>query len=413
MKILHLNTYEKRGGAARAVGRLHNALKAEGVDSEVLVSLKENNDDSIKLHHISLHKKKIKLSKTFLSLQASPNPTQHSCNIFPSGIHKIVNQSNADIVHLHWVGDEFISIAEIKKITKPLVWTMHDMWAFCGNEHCDNVYSSGRYRQVYSRKNKPSVNTGKFDLDAWTWRRKLKHWKELKVHFVAPSQWMSKCLANSELFRHSSITVIPNCIDIDKFFPLDKIVAREKLGLSVSKKILLVGAVAGGGNPLKGYHLFVDAVKTLLRSQPDFEVDIAVFGGKPRVIAGINGAKVYDFGFIDDDEKIRQLYSAVDIYISPSMMESFGQTVLESISCGTPVVAFRVGGIKDIIKHKVNGYLANPFDAKDLSNGIRWIIESSTNHKNLSDDSRNIAVQRFQYKTVAKDHISLYRRIIG
>ena len=167
MNILHLNTYDTSGGAARAAYRIHRALRASGVSSKMLVAHKDSKDPDVSVFPVARQLKKLRLSRKLLSWQSSANPAYHTCNFFPSGIHKVINRSDADIVHFHWIANELISIAEVKKIKKPIVWTLHDMWAFSGTEHYDDLVNPDRYKQSYNKLNQPHTHTGRIDVDAW------------------------------------------------------------------------------------------------------------------------------------------------------------------------------------------------------------------------------------------------------
>ena len=182
MKILHLSYADIIGGAHKAAYNIHNSLLKLGTDSKMLVMVKSSDDENVigikDLAPTMYYKNQLKqiLARTILKLQKSDNQTLHSINIFPSGIHKLINSMNIDVVNLHWINAEMISIREIGKIKKPIVWTLADMWPYCGSEHYAQEDLPIRYIDGYQKNNRPLNHHG-IDLDQFTWKRKKKFWK--------------------------------------------------------------------------------------------------------------------------------------------------------------------------------------------------------------------------------------------
>lgn len=411
MKILHLNTYDIRGGAARAAYRIHAALRENGIQSEMIAARKDSQDSNVKAYHVRHQEKKIRFGKRLLSLQRSSNPILHSCNLFLSGIHQAINRSDADIVHLHWLGHELISIAEVKKINKPIVWTLHDMWAFCGAEHYDDVSIPGRYRKGYKRENRPATHRGRIDIDAWTWRRKRKHWRHINFNFVTPSRWLAGCLFESALFSPKKATVIPYCLNTDVFKPVDRPRGREQFNLSQDKQLILFGADGGGKNLLKGYHLLEKALEYLADRGAANTMECVVFGGKNEGRSVLKGIPVTAIKRIKDDNLLAMLYSAADAFVAPSMLDNLPNTVMEAMSCGTPCVGFRIGGIPDMIDHQKNGFIARPFKTQELAEGINWVISNSHRRNQLGREARKKVLASYHPNIIAKQYLKLYRNI--
>jgi len=178
------------------------------------------------------------------------NKVIHSPSILPSNWVKLINNSDADIVHLHWIQREMLSIKDISKIKKLIVWTLHDMCAFCGAEHYTN---DNRWREGYYPNNRPNYESG-FDLNRWTWNRKKKYWK-LPIQIVTPSNWLAKCVKASALIKSWPVSVIANPVDTDHWKLMDKKNVRQLLNLSQDANLILFGAAGGGKNLLKGYDL--------------------------------------------------------------------------------------------------------------------------------------------------------------
>lgn len=408
MKVISVCTNNNQGGAAKAAYRIHKGLLNLGVESTMLVQESTVNEPQIVTPYKSTVSKiwaKIRplLGFYLLKLQKSKNTTYHSLNIIPSKIPDILNNSDADIIHLNWVNSEMLSIKDISKIKKPIVWTLHDMWCFCGAEHVDYQKKPGRYIDGYTKKNRPKSFKG-MDLDRWTWKRKKKHWKNNEFNFVTPSRWLSECLKESELFKGIQSTIIPNGLDINLFKPINKKIAKKILNIADNKKVILFGAVNSDSDPLKGYQQFHESKKEL-DEKADYEY--LVFGNSHKYKEG----NMNFLGRVNDDIALSIIYSAADVMVVPSILESFGQTASEALSCGTPVVAFETSGLKDIINHKVNGYMATPYDSSGLVSGIKWIL-GHEDYTSLSLAARNTVEQKFSDKIVAQKYLELYYQIL-
>jgi glycosyltransferase involved in cell wall biosynthesis len=316
-----------------------------------------------------------------------------------------LNRSDADVFHLHWIGNEMMSVADVARLRGPVVWTLHDMWAFCGAEH----YAEGfRWRDGYSRNNREEGESG-FDLNRWVWSRKMKHWRE-PINIVAPSRWMADCARQSMLMRDWPITVIPNAIDTDVWRPVEKICARTILGLPSDTPLLLFGASGGTEDARKGFDLLRSALQLLHGRVKGLE--LVVLGQPTPKVPLELGLPVHFTGHLHDEVSLRLYYSAADAFVLPSRQDNLPNVGLEAEACGTPVVAFRVGGMPDIVDHQTTGYLAEAFDVQDLAWGIEWVLDGAERRMDLSARSRQTAVARFSYPSVARRYMELYESIL-
>jgi glycosyltransferase involved in cell wall biosynthesis len=333
------------------------------------------------------------------------NPIIHSPAIIPSQWVKRINDSDADIVHLHWVHGEMLSIADIGRVRKPIVWTLHDMWAFCGAEH---YTEDDRWRDGYRRGNRPLHESG-FDLNRWTWRRKRKHWQQ-PMHIVTPSQWLADCVRTSVLMRDWPVDVISYPIDIDRWCPIEKKLARSLLRLPQNVPLLLFGAMGGGRDPRKGFDLLINALSELDTQIPSLE--LVVFGELEPESKSDLGFKIHYAGHLYDDISLRVLYSAADVFALPSRLDNLPLTCMESLSCGTPVVAFNVCGPPSMIEHKKTGYLADAFDSDDFAKGIKYLIDDSVSGV-VRESARDYAKIFFEPRAVANQYLDIYQQILG
>ena len=373
MKVLHVTYSDHGSGAAIAVQRLHNALVKNGVDSSVLSvrSLSDSPQTFVAFGAMRFLFNRIAnnlLWRFFNGMKCDFFSGPCSINLMPTGLHRKINASDADVVHLHWINAEMISVAEIARIKKPIVWTLHDMWAFCGMEHCSerSLYRDG-YREAIEGDWKEHVL---YLVDRWTWNRKRRAWKNWSFQIVTPGNWLAKCVRSSILLRSQSVEVIPNSFDLKKFAPGNPADARKRLGLPLDKRLVLAGAASLSARH-KGMDLFLEALELL-----DENVEVVTFGKGHLNL--FSKRVLHEMGAIWDEEKMALLYNAADLFVLPSRIDNFPSTGVESLACGTPVVAFRIGGLPDMVDHKMNGYLAEPFEVDDLARGMEWVFDQRT-----------------------------------
>jgi glycosyltransferase involved in cell wall biosynthesis len=320
-----------------------------------------------------------------------------------------VKELDPDIVNLHWVCNGFVQIETLPKLKKPIFWTLQDMWAFTGgchyNQECKRfVEGCGRCPQLSS--NQPH------DLSYQIWKRKLKAWQDINLTVITPSAWMAECVKTSSLFRDRRVETIPFGLDTTVYRPIKPTVARRLLHLPLDKRLILFGALAATSDRRKGFHLLLPALKKLSQQNCGKDVELIVFGANEPVNPIDMGFKINYLGSFTDDIALALVYSAADVMIVPSLQESFGQTASEALACGTPVVAFDATGLKDIVDHKVNGYLARPYEAEDLSQGIAWILENRERYQKLAVEARNKAMESFTLELQAKRYKNLFAEVL-
>ena len=299
-----------------------------------------------------------------------------------------------------------LSIRDIGRIQKPIVWTLHDMWAFCGAEHYTDDH---RWRDGYRRDNRPIHESG-FDLNRWSWKRKCTHWQK-RMHIVTPSQWLADCVRQSALMREWPVSVVPNPIDIERWKPVEKSLSRELLGLPPEVPLVLFGAMGGGRDPRKGFDL-LGAVLEHLRHEPRSSgMELVVFGQREPQSPPKLGFPVHYTGHLHDDLSLCALYSSADAMVIPSRLDNLPNTGVEALACATPVIAFQTGGLQDLVDHHNTGYLAKAFDTEDLANGIAWVLAQRETGR-LSEKAREQALARFAAPLVATKYRAVYEHAV-
>ena len=405
VKVLQVSATDTIGGAGIAAYRLHQGLQRIGVASHMLVLRKATSDPTV--HRLSDHLNRISRvrrrlaqrghQRTLTQNPRQPDSAYWSLNHQPYPIADVINSFNADIVHLHWIGDNLLPIQELTKINAPIVWTLHDMWAFTGGCHyagdCTHYQSTcGNCPQLVQ----PQSN----DITTKIIHHKIRAWNDLPLTIACPSQWLADCVRESRVLADKDIHVIPNGIDTTQYKPIDSNSARTAFNLPHHKKLVLFGAFGGTSDPRKGFDYLRSALQKL---SDESDIELVVFGTEQAQNLEIN-LPVHQVGRLHDSVSMAVLYSACDVFVLPSVQDNFPNTILEALACGTPCVGFDTGGMADLIQHQINGYLAMLMDTDDLANGINWILTQSRNPIAIHDD----VVGRYALPHIAEQYHKLY-----
>lgn len=403
IKVLHVNGGSFEGGAARGVLWLHEGFQnSKEVSSEVLFENGEKNSNwnilfgSKRLH--SLHKIVKRLDNFLIYFKKVAQP--FSVGFLGANITKTSLYNEADIIHLHWTNNCMISIKDVAKINKPIVWTIRDMWPITGGCHvaidCNRYKSQcGRCPALSSKKDK--------DLSTWLQDKKHKAFSKKNLFAVAISEMSYKQLSESRIFRNKRIEYIPNCINFNQFYPDLNNVFGSQID-TTKKKIVLCGATSLKDKH-KGFHHLIESLQYL-----DLQETLFVFFGNSD-ISLLNSLNIdyVNLGYLNTDQ-LRNIYSLSDVFVMPSLQESFGKTALEALACNTAVVCFDSTGVSTIVDHKINGYQAKYKDSEDLAKGIDWVLRNLSS-KNI--DFRTEVEAKFSNQVIASKYTKLYKKILN
>lgn len=362
----------------------------------------------------NIGKKLVNFRETFDALPVKLYPkgkeTMFWPGWFPDQIHSKLVKLEPDVINLHWVCRGYMRIETLPQLNKPLVWTFHDMWAFTGG--CNYSEECDRYRE--SCGNCPQLQSDKsWDLSRWVWNRKAKAWKNLNLTIVTPSQWLAQCVRSSSLFKDTRVEVIPNGIDTEKYRPIDRITARKLLQLPQDKHLILFGAMGATSDRRKGFHLLQPALQRLNQSGWSDRIELVVFGSSGSKDGTDLGFRCHYLGKLNDDLSLALVYAAADVFVAPSVQDNLPNTVLEAIACGTPCVAFNIGGMPDLIEHQKNGYLVPPYDIEELAEGIVWLLDNPERHEKLSYQAREKAQREFTLERQAQSYLSVFNDMVS
>jgi len=409
MKIVHINFSDTKGGASIAVKRIHNLLLKNNIDSKIVVSEKTEDNSNVfsinKTSEIIKNTIKSSISRQLKRVFKTENKNTHSLNIISSKNLELVNSLKPDYVNLHWIGNETISMSDINKINSKIVWTLHDMWPFCGAEHY--TYDL-RYTQGYTKDNRPAYEKG-FDVNKFVWKKKLRYFKKVEK-IICTSKWMYNCVKNSYLFKDKQILEIPLTLNSEIWKPFEKEYARNFFNIKLESTVVLYGADNYLKNRRKGFSLFKKAISAFKKNYQQ-EITVILFGtnelNQKEIQSDFKDIKVLNLGKIGDEHLLRLVYSCSDLMVIPSLLEAFGLTALESIYCGIPCVVFENTGLTSIIDHKQNGYVAKYESIEDLTTGIDWCLKNLKNKNNLIHEK---AITNFNSHAILQKYIEFLKK---
>jgi glycosyltransferase involved in cell wall biosynthesis len=329
-----------------------------------------------------------------------------------SGLPEVVG---ADVLNLHWVAyyQSPFTIKSLLLLGKPVVWTLHDQWAFTGGCH----YSAGCENYMLDCSNCPQLASDPFSLPAGVLKDKMELFAGLTLTVVSPSRWLAECVRKSALFGRSRVEVIANGLETDVFRPMSKMRAKRLLGLSPDTMTVLFGAEFGS-EKRKGFKELADSIGHCF-SDPWFEarvredkVRILCFGQPDERIDSLK-VPVISLGYLQTDQKVREAYNAADIFIQSSMEDNLPNTVLEAMSCGTPVIGFNVGGIPDMVQDGLEGRIVPAGDAAGMANAIVGLLSNPNMRSEMGKRSRARAERFFSLANQARNYGALYGRLTG
>ncbi|MGM0377123.1 MAG: glycosyltransferase [Bacteroidota bacterium] len=422
MKVLHINQSDSTGGAAIAAMRLLDALRTGGTDAQMLV-LRSSGEHPAVNSLVQTKRQELRRDLKFLAEVFSYIPYEKDKKqrfAFSSARfgydlsqHPLVRE--ADVLHLHWVNQGMLSLRGLEKLLrlgKPIVWTLHDTWPFTGG--CHYPGSCGGFTVTCGHC--PLLkNPGEKDLSARQHKRKEAIYENASMTFVGCSKWIKEMAEKSSLVKKDlkhSVGHVFNPLDISLFAPAaDSQVVREELGLPVDKTLVLFGA-ANARDPRKGADLLMRTFRNLYQTHPHLknQLELVAFGKNVSTFKDQVSFRLHSFDVVNSQEEMARLYQAADMFVLPSQQDNLPNTVVESLSCGTPVVAFRTGGAPEMVQHGRTGYLAEAGKWREFKNGVISLMESSQQAGALA---REFARQNFDPQIVAAQYRGIYEQILS
>lgn len=406
MNVLHINQSDISGGAAIAGYRLHQGLIEKGIDSRLLVGIAKTKTDWVDTTHPRRYP-----TEKLLSYLTRYFGLHYINRISSFNIHKHSFYQNADVLNFHNLHMDYFSYLAIPLLTenKPAVFTLHDMWSFTG--HCAYSYECDRWKigcgECPYPNTYPAIQRDNTRLE-WS----LKNWvySRSNLTIVASSNWLTE-QAKQSMLANFPVHQIPLGIDTQAYQPLDSEQCRSVLGIPPNKKVLMFGAVSLI-DPRKGGDLLYKALASLPESLKS-EIVLLTLGDGGKAVADIIEIQTVELGYVSGDRLKSIAYSAADLFIFPTRAEAFGLVLQESMACGTPMVSFKVGGVPDLVRPGITGYLAEPENTQDFANGIIQLLEDQELREQMSQNCRAIALAEYPLELQARRYIEVYQQALN
>ncbi|WP_421656723.1 glycosyltransferase family 4 protein [Leptothermofonsia sp. ETS-13] len=405
MNVLQINQFDFLGGAAIAAYRLHQGLIAKGFSSKLLVGAAKTGSRAV-----AVIPRKYRLENQ-LSRLTSPLGLNNVNLLGAFDIPKHPYYQEADVLNFHNLHNGYFNYLALPSLTKnkPAIITLHDMWSFTG--HCAYSFGCDRWKTGCGKcphlDAYPSISK---DCSHLEW--KLKDWvySRSRLTVVTPSKWMAE-QAKQSMLKRFPIHHIPNGVDTEAYQPLDPEVCRAALGIPGNKKVLIFGAQRltdsrkGGNSLLEALQKLPDSIKA--------EIVLLTLGDGSEGISTMIGMPIFNLGYVSSDRLKTVAYSAADLLVFPTRADNLPIVLQESMACGTPAVSCKVGGVPELIRPGVTGYLAEPGNPADLCKGILELLEDHALRDRLGQHCREIAVQEYSLELQVKRYTDLYQQAIG
>lgn len=416
MKILHVSFSDIDGGASVSAYRLCLAQRAAGLDACMFVAKKLTDHDWVyehpRLKFRAIRYLKNQAEKLWVKIKTSRLTPQFSFAQISSGLRVFVDDIKPDIINLHWTNGGLSSprdLAELKGY--PVVWTLHDMWSFTGGCH----YSYDCKGYVKSCGECPQL-VGNDTITAKHITEKKTCFEDLNLYVVAPSTWLTRSASESNVLGGFPSLTIPYGIDHRVFKPERRDAGRKALRLNSNDLVVLFGAVGGVSDSRKGFDLLIEILNASINTLESQAVKLIVFGqdselNLPNSLGNLN---VIQTGHISDPNLLAEIYAAADVFLCPSRADNLPNTVIESLSCGTPCVAFSVGGLSDQVVPGISGYLAEAYDTSKMAQNLEKILLSTEKEKSLlRRSSRIFALENYSPQLNCQRYKELYQSILS
>lgn len=418
MRVLIVNTSEREGGAAVAANRLMDALNNNGVKAKMLVRDKETDNITVVGLKGGLLQRFRFLWERWCVYYHLHFKRDHLFDLDMANtgfdITKLPEFKEADVIHLAWINQGFLSLKDIRKIInsgKAVVWTMHDLWAATGICHftfgCE-AYKGQCHNCFYLPRGGKSA-----DLSTHVFNKKKKVYYNSGIHFVACSKWLGNSARQSSLLTGLQLSVIPNPIDTHVFCPKDKRVARLHSTLPEDKRIILFVSQRVTMER-KGMAYFIKAISLLAERYPEMKENtvIAILGGRADEVVSQLALPSFPLGYVKNERQLVDIYNSADVFVIPSLDENLPNTIMESMACGVPSVGFKVGGIPEMIDHQKNGYVASYKDADDLAAGIHWVL-GEADKEELKRQCVQKVMSCYSQRSVAMKYVEVYNQALA
>ena len=406
LRVLLVAVKDLAGGAHRSAFRLHQALRADGVESIMAVREKASSDPNV--HQVSAAEmgwpKKGRGFLDRLPVSCLVNRDEPiSLGLQSMHLDRVIDRLEPDVVHLHWVNGGMVGIAAAGVATRPVVWTLHDMWAFTGGCHYAGDCTEFRASCSSCPKVKPWPVARA--VPHWVHARKSRLWGGRRLNAIAPSQWMATAAQKSSLFANADVRKIRYCFDPAVFRPDGREAARRRLGLPPETRCVLF---VNASQPRKGAAMIGQIMEEMSQMPAWKDSEFLFAGGLPSGVQG-DEPRVRLLPATHDEAVMAGYFAAADLFVMPSLEDNLPNVIIESLACGTPVAAFAVGGIPEMITERENGCLSAACTVAGMAQAIaRLDPETLRSRTQIAADARDA----YSQAEVSRQHVTFYRDLV-
>jgi glycosyltransferase involved in cell wall biosynthesis len=417
LKILVVSHSDGERGAYKAASLLHRFLRAHAVESHMLVRSSQGDTPGVigPSNRVSRWMSVLR-DKTGVAIQklfGRNDGNTLSMNVLPSLWSGKIKSLGVDVVNLQWVGQETLSIRDIGKIDRPVVWTAQDLWPLAGAKHYTYEHHEPGLSPGSGRVSKARAAAPKwFDADRWVRARKQRWWRA-NMSIICPSRWMAECVATSPVAASWHVDVIPNVVDTTLFKPLPKNFCRSVFNIDAGRRLLTCGAYNLFWDLRKGGDLLVAMLEKLRSRSCASNLEVCIFGQPEAAGNPSLPFKTHWIPRIYDQQTLALLYNLSDVVVVPSREDNLPQVGTEAQACGIPVVGFKCSGMPDVVEHLKTGYLASAYEVTDLAEGVNWVLESDERREALSTNSRARALALWAPETVIPQYIEAFQEAVA
>ena len=368
-RVLHISLSDYRGGADIAAHRIYRSVTQVSVEARMAVRYSGGIHADVtevpfpRFSHWASHWARELAER----VQKSSNPFHRSLNLFPTG-GMSVPDFVPNLVHLHWVGSNTLSLQEIQDIPVPVVWTLHDSWPFSGAEHHPSYPHDERFVSGYTRANR--VHSSRVDVDGRVWVRKAEIWKR-RFHLVGPSTWMSAQARRSRLMSNQPVVTIANPLDPAFLQERSQAESRARFRIGAQAFVVVSAGIGGTGIDNKGWGLLQRALSDL--AHRGVQTHLVLIGQSGTPVDLPTGTACTSMGVLEEPTDVADALSCGDVFVTTSTIESFGLAAAEASAVGLPIVAPSTSGLLDVVVDGETGWLVPPGDTEALANTLQEV----------------------------------------
>lgn len=409
MKVLFINKYDITGGAGVASFRLHQGLERFcSTTNSFVVGSKRSSDPRIAASRNAIGE--------FIerSLNVILNAVGLQYVVFPFSsrtIVRVAKRLRPDVISLHNIHGGYFNTSLLPRLSTiaPIVWTLHDMWAFTGS--AAHTFGDLSWKMMQTG-NDEALSFPRIGIDTGRWllRRKKEIYANANLTIVTPSHWLHDLAVQAPVFKGKKVKHIFNGIDLNVFKPGQQ-EARVALGIPKDACCVMFTAEHLGKTQFKGGSILVEVLRILASRYDPLHI-IMVGKGSLNGIAGVAGLVVHRYGYIKEEERLAQCYAAADVFVYPTKADNLPNSLIEASACATPSVTFDVGGCMEIIENNVSGYVVPPGKIEEFASRTMDLLDDVPKRRSFASQARHIAQQRFALERMSEEYFDLMSLLI-